>query len=86
MAMTVEEARELRAALEEALNPLYAARAGTIPALHGVLAAIPVLHRIDRALLNVINGGTDGQADEAGHGGGDALEVRRRAAAGAPGA
>lgn len=37
--MHVDEARELRAAREEALNPLYAARAWTIPALQGVLAA-----------------------------------------------
>jgi hypothetical protein len=86
MPMTPPEARELRAALSEALDPLYAARVGTIPALQGVQAAIAVLHRVDKALLNVINGGTDDQADEARHGGGDALEVCRRAAAGVPGA
>lgn len=84
--MRAEEARELRAALEEARNPLYAARLGTIPPLEAVRAAIAVLHRADKALLNVINGGTDGQIDEAGVDRGDALEVRRRAVAGAPGA
>lgn len=54
--MRIEEARELRAAIGEALDPLYAARAWTIPALAGVQAAIAVLHRVDRALLAVVNG------------------------------
>lgn len=53
MPMTTEEARELRAALAEALDPLYAARTGTIPAMDGVLRAIARLHEIDRALLSV---------------------------------
>jgi hypothetical protein len=58
--MHVDEARELRATLEEALNPLYAARTGTIPAMQGVTAAIAVIQRIDKALLGVL------QRDEAG--------------------
>lgn len=53
--MHVDEARELRAALGEALDPLYAARAGTIPALRGVQAAIVRLHWIDTALLAVLD-------------------------------
>jgi hypothetical protein len=56
MPMTTTEARELRAALVDALDPLYAARTGTIPAMQGVTAAIVQLHKIDKALLNVING------------------------------
>lgn len=53
--MHIDEARELRAALGEALDPLYAARAGTIPALQGVQAAIVRLHAIDKALLAVLD-------------------------------
>lgn len=54
--LAVTAARELRAALGEALDPLYAARTGTIPALDAACRAITVLHRIDAALLRAING------------------------------
>lgn len=62
--MTTDEARELRAALAEALDPLYAARVGTIPDFVGVLKAIPVLHRIDRALLAVLNKEVKGEGHD----------------------
>lgn len=62
MALTTEEARELRAALAEALDPLYAARAGTIGDRDGVQAAIAVLHRVDRALVNVLDARRAGDA------------------------
>lgn len=55
MPMTPIEARELRAALSEALDPLYAARTGTIPVLDGVTRAIARLHEVDAALLAVVN-------------------------------
>lgn len=51
--MTIEEARELRAALAEALDPLYAARIGTLPAGAAVERAIGRLREIDEALRRV---------------------------------
>src|SRR5262249_15188779 len=48
----------------EALDPLYAARSGTIPALAAVLRCIPALHRLDHALLTALVGGGGATPDE----------------------
>ena len=47
--MRAEEAREIRAVLTELLNPLIAARAGTIPPSEGIERAIGVAQRLDDA-------------------------------------
>jgi hypothetical protein len=51
--MTADEAREIRAALAEALDPLYAGRLGNIPASEAVETAIARLQRIDEVLRGV---------------------------------
>lgn len=52
--MTSAEARELRATLNEALDPLYAARVGTYPAVSATERAIEVLQRIDDSLRTAL--------------------------------
>jgi hypothetical protein len=51
--MSTEDAREIRAALVDALNPLYAGRTGNVPTLVAVCRAIDALHELDRALRRV---------------------------------
>lgn len=65
MPMTPTEVRELRAAPSEALDPLYAARTGTIPALDGVTRAVRQLHLIDTALLGIIRRAETGDCSPA---------------------
>lgn len=51
MAINREEARALRASVGRALDPLYAARTGTLAPLEAVARAIAALHALDRELL-----------------------------------
>lgn len=53
--MTVEEARELRATIAEALAPIHAACRGTIPHAEATARVRDVLNRLDVALLGVID-------------------------------
>lgn len=57
MAMTTAEARELRAVVAEALDPIHAADLGNIPHEAATARVRDVLNRIDLALLTVINAG-----------------------------
>lgn len=51
--MSADEARKIRAAIAEALEPLYAARIGNLAALDGVVRALERLHKLDSMLLAI---------------------------------
>ncbi len=52
--MTIAEAREIRAALSECLDPLYAARLGNIPRHIAIERAVGRLQQLDLAILETI--------------------------------
>ncbi|HEY8599115.1 MAG TPA: hypothetical protein VIL85_11835 [Thermomicrobiales bacterium] len=54
--MTTDEARELRAAIAEVLDPLYAARLGNLRPDLAVESAILRLQRLDEVFRGVANG------------------------------
>jgi hypothetical protein len=51
--MSSEDAREIRAALVDALNPLYAGRSGNLAHMVAICTAIRALHDLDEALRRV---------------------------------